>query len=112
MSDAVMWIIPEAPAPQVAVAEGGRKVDSSGLRFGILDNSKSNADHLLQMIIDGVKASLPISSVVKLRKPSGNAAYDSAVERAINRAQPLPMPPDPALVKEFRELNLKFKAQE
>ena len=70
MSDAVMWIIPEAPAPQVAVAEGGRKVDSSGLRFGILDNSKSNADHLLQMIIDGVKASLPISSGVKLRKPS------------------------------------------
>ena len=48
----------------------------------------------------------------KLRKPSGNAAYDAAVERAINRAQPLPMPPDPALVKEFRELNLKFKAQE
>jgi len=57
---------------------------------------------------------LPDGNVLgaKLRKPSGNAAYDNAVERAINRAQPLPMPPDPALLKDFRELNLKFKAQE
>jgi colicin import membrane protein len=49
---------------------------------------------------------------VKLKRPSGNAAYDNAVERAIIRAQPLPVPPDPALFKDFRELNLKFKAQE
>lgn len=49
---------------------------------------------------------------VKLKRPSGNAAYDNAVERAISRAQPLPLPPDPALLKDFRELNLKFKAQE
>jgi colicin import membrane protein len=49
---------------------------------------------------------------VKLKKPSGNPAYDSAVEHAIGRAQPLPMPPDPALLKDFRELNLTFKAQE
>lgn len=57
---------------------------------------------------------LPDGNVLqaRLRRPSGNAAYDSAVERAINRAQPLPMPQDPALLKEFRELNLKFKAQE
>lgn len=57
---------------------------------------------------------LPDGNVLgaKLKKPSGNAAYDSAVERAINRAQPLPLPPEPALAKEFRELNLKFKAQE
>ena len=48
----------------------------------------------------------------KLKRGSGNAAYDNAVERAISRAQPLPMPPDPALVKEFRELNLKFNAKE
>ena len=49
---------------------------------------------------------------VKLKRPSGNPAYDNAVERAISRAQPLPMPPDPALLKDFRELNLRFKAQE
>jgi colicin import membrane protein len=57
---------------------------------------------------------LPDGNVLgaKVRKPSGNTAYDNAVERAISRAQPLPLPPDPALAKEFRELNLKFKAQE
>jgi colicin import membrane protein len=57
---------------------------------------------------------LPDGNVLgaKLKRPSGNAAYDNAVERAINRAQPLPMPPDPALLKDFRELNFKFNAQE
>ncbi len=48
----------------------------------------------------------------KLKHSSGNAAYDSAVERAILKAQPLPLPPDPALFKDFRELNLKFRPQE
>jgi colicin import membrane protein len=57
---------------------------------------------------------LPDGNVLgaKLKRGSGNAAYDNAVERAISRAQPLPMPPDPALLKDFRELNLTFKAQE
>ncbi len=49
---------------------------------------------------------------VKLKRTSGNPAYDNAVERAILRAQPLPLPPDPALFKDFRELNLKFRPQE
>lgn len=47
---------------------------------------------------------------VKLKRSSGNAAYDSAVERAILKAQPLPRPPDPTLFE--RELNLTFKPQE
>ena len=46
----------------------------------------------------------------KLKRSSNSiAAYDSAVERAILRAQPLPLPPDPSLMKEFRELNLTFR---
>ena len=49
---------------------------------------------------------------VKLRKSSALAAYDNAVERAILKAQPLPLPPDPAMFKEFRELNLIFRPQE
>lgn len=49
---------------------------------------------------------------VKTRRPSTLAAWDSAVERAIRRAQPLPLPPDPALMREFRELNLKFRPKE
>ena len=57
---------------------------------------------------------LPDGSVLSqvLKKPSGNAAYDSAVERAILKSQPLPLPPDAALFKKFRDLKLKFKPVE
>ena len=49
---------------------------------------------------------------VRTRKASGQAPWDNAVERAIRRAQPLPLPPDPVLMREFRELNLKFRPKE
>lgn len=57
---------------------------------------------------------LPGGSVlsVKLVKPSGKDAYDGAVERAIFKAQPLPLPPDVALFNKFRELHLKFCPEE
>ncbi len=45
----------------------------------------------------------------KLKRSSGNPAYDSAVERAILKAQPLPLPPEPSLFR--RELNLVFRPQ-
>ena len=45
----------------------------------------------------------------KLIKSSGNATCDQAIERAIRRAEPLPLPPDPALFREFRELSLVFE---
>lgn len=48
----------------------------------------------------------------RLRKSSGSAQCDQAIERAILRAQPLPLPPDPALFGDFRELNLKFRPNE
>jgi len=47
----------------------------------------------------------------RIRKASGQAPWDNAVERAI-RARPLPLPPDPALMREFRELNLRFRPKE
>jgi colicin import membrane protein len=48
---------------------------------------------------------------VKLAKFSGDAAYDSAVERAILKSQPLPLPPDAAMFKNFRELKLGFEPE-
>lgn len=48
----------------------------------------------------------------RLTKPSGNAAYDNAVERAIIKSQPLPLPPDAAMFNRFRELKLGFKPAE
>jgi colicin import membrane protein len=49
---------------------------------------------------------------VRTKRSSGQAPWDNAVERAIRRAQPLPLPSDPALMREFRELNLKFRPKE
>ncbi len=48
----------------------------------------------------------------KLNRQSGNEAYDAAVERAILKSQPLPLPPDVALFNKFRELHLKFCPEE
>jgi colicin import membrane protein len=57
---------------------------------------------------------LPGGGVLKadLRKSSGNEAYDTAVERAILKSDPLPLPPDVQLFNRFRELNLVFKPTE
>lgn len=49
---------------------------------------------------------------VQLVKSSGNRAYDDAAERAIYKAQPLPLPTDVGLQKMFRELRLTIKPQE
>jgi colicin import membrane protein len=46
---------------------------------------------------------------VELLRSSGNAAYDSAAERAIYKAQPLPVPTDASLQKMFRELKLTIR---
>lgn len=48
----------------------------------------------------------------RLSKSSGNAAYDAAVERAILKSDPLPLPPDSSLFNRFRELKLGFKPVE
>lgn len=57
---------------------------------------------------------LPGGSVLsaRLNQSSGNATYDNAVERAILKSQPLPLPPDPNMFDRFRELKLKFKPVE
>jgi len=57
---------------------------------------------------------LPDGSVLKaeLKKSSGNKAYDDAVERAIRKSDPLPLPPDVTLFNRFRELDLVFKPTE
>lgn len=57
---------------------------------------------------------LPGGSVLppRLVTPSGNAAYDDAVERAIIKAQPLPLPPDARLFNKYREMELGFRPKE
>ncbi len=50
---------------------------------------------------------------VALAKSSGNDVYDSAVERAILKSQPLPLPPaEQNMFSRFRDLRLKFSPAE
>ena len=47
---------------------------------------------------------------ITITKRSGNPAYDTAIERGIRSASPLPVPPaDSELFPQFRELNLNFR---
>ena len=66
----VTLVVPEAPVPAPAATAASRKSGRSGLRLGVLDNSKGNADHLLRFIVEGVKAAVPVASVVMTRKGS------------------------------------------
>jgi len=52
-----------------------------------------------------------VSQVITV-KPSGSVAYDAAVESAIIKAQPLPVPSEISLFNNFRELRLTFSPQE
>jgi len=75
----VRLIIPEAPPPQAAASGKQRDLKRDGIRLGILDNSKGNADHLLKFIVEGVKAQIKVASVVSARKPSPSVPADKAV---------------------------------
>lgn len=70
MSGKIQLVVPEAPGPAAAAVGEQRKFAKGGLRLGILDNSKGNADHLLRFIVEGVKALVPVAIVVSLRKGS------------------------------------------
>ena len=49
---------------------------------------------------------------VKLISSSGQPAYDTAVERAILKAVPLPLPPDKAVAARFRDLTLPIQPKQ
>jgi hypothetical protein len=82
MSKTDIFIIPVAPVRHQAAMARTRKATGTGIRFGILDNSKANADHLLGLLVAGIRASLPVKSVVSLRKRSAaGGAEDAILER-------------------------------
>ena len=53
----------------------------------MLDNSKGNADHLLKMIVEGVRQQVPLASVVFERKPYVSmAAPDAIIDKLAREA--------------------------
>ena len=79
MSHKIRLVVPEAPAVQAATTGRQRELQRENLRIGILDNSKGNADHLLRFVVAGLKAALPVKSVLGLRKPYASISATDAV---------------------------------
>ena len=69
---------------------------------GVTGNPEAVFD--VSLLPDGAVLSL------KLTKSTGNSALDAAIERAINKSSPLPMPDDKSIFE--RELSLRFRPLE
>jgi colicin import membrane protein len=83
----------------------GIKVKIRG-RANVPDTVRGNPEvHVLIRVLPGGEV-LDIT----VTKRSGNPAYDSAIERGIRSASPLPVPPaNSELFPQFRELNLQIR---
>jgi len=68
----IFLVVPDAPMEDVVQLKPGRSLGAGGIRLGVLDNSKANADHLLNLIIEGVKKEFKVDSVVIKRKPASS----------------------------------------
>ena len=69
----IFLVVPDAPLEEVAQVKASRTLGDKGIRLGVLDNSKGNADHLLNFIVEGVKQDFNVDSVVVKRKPASSA---------------------------------------
>jgi len=68
----IYLVVPDAPIEQAVQLNANRTIGESVVRPGILDNTKGNADHLLNMIIEGVKKEFKVDSVVMTRKAASS----------------------------------------
>jgi hypothetical protein len=69
----IFLVVPDAPLEDVVQLKASRTVTDKGIRLGVLDNSKGNADHLLNLIIEGMKKEFKVTSVAMKRKPASSA---------------------------------------
>ena len=69
----IFIVAPDAPAGPTDQLKPQRGIGRGGIRLGVLDNSKANADHLLKLIVEGVKKDFKVDSVVYKRKPASSA---------------------------------------
>jgi hypothetical protein len=85
---AKMFIVaPDAPMQETEHLKSKRTLGSRGIRLGVLDNSKANADHLLNLIVDGVKKEFKVDSVIFRRKPaSSRPATDDMLDELAKEA--------------------------
>jgi len=78
MSSTITLAIPEAPQRSMAFQPSRHTKAGTGLRLGVLDNSKPNAELLLKGLLERISASVKLESVLFLSKP--NAAIGAPRE--------------------------------
>ncbi len=87
MNDPICLVVPEAPAVQSVGAAQQRAISLAAVRLGTLDNAKGNADHLLRLLVEGIRAQYPVKSVLVERKAtSGNGAPAPVLQKLANEA--------------------------
>jgi colicin import membrane protein len=102
----------QAAARQTEIDKYKKEISDRIRRFiiappNLQSNPELEAEFVVRVLPGGEVLAAP------LKKSSGMPAYDDAVERAIFKAQPLPLPsPESPIFNEFRELSLTFKPQE
>lgn len=74
-----LCVSPEAPPLAAAAVDVKKRNAGTALRLGVLDNSKSNADYLLQFIAESAQESINVASVVKRRKPAASRPAEASV---------------------------------
>jgi hypothetical protein len=86
MAKRILYVSPAAPEASAETWETRpaqeperRVVAGAGLRIGILDNNKANADHLLAFLVEGLRDQLPVASVVSARKPTASSPAEPHV---------------------------------
>jgi hypothetical protein len=83
----IFLVVPDAPMEDVAQLKTTRTLGSGGIRLGVLDNSKANADHLLKLIVEGVQKDFKVDSVVYKHKPaSSRPATDEMLDELAKEA--------------------------
>lgn len=110
-----------------AAAEARRAAEALAASSGVIDQYKSRIVAKIKRYVNRqvcgngkpelvfAIALMPtgeLSGQPRIVKGSGLSACDQAVERAILQAQPLPLPPEPELFAQFRDLTLKFRPNE
>jgi colicin import membrane protein len=94
-----------------AVDEWSRKIENA-VRRNIVEPPSLQGTPVVHFQVRVLPGGEILEHTLRMTRSSGNAAYDAAVERAIRRASPLPVPSDPALFESFRELNLEIRPRE
>jgi colicin import membrane protein len=101
----------EATVSAARAAEGtGRDKIAAKVRgnMRLPDNLAGNPEVVFRIQV------LPTGEVVNvsLVRSSGQPAFDEAAERAILKSSPLPLPADPALAANFRDIKMPFRPRE